>query len=161
MNIVGSGVSVVGTYSIDVQGEELGLGEHTFYIEALDSAGYIGPVTAASFQVLPPPTGPVDIFLLIDSTGSFLDDIDDVKDDVPATIDEILALNPDTQFGLGIFRDFYDANESWGDIGDLPYERLSKITDNAQQIKDFIAALSPSGGVSSTNGHLFRRSKIN
>lgn len=146
MAIDGSGVSVDGTYSIDIQEEGLGLGEHTFYIEAVDYDGYAGPVTAISFTVLPPPNGPVDIFLLIDSTSSFLDDIGDVQDSVPDVIDEILALNPDTQFGLGIFRDF--AVDPWGQVGDEPYERLSEITDDISSIKNLIANIMPSGGVS-------------
>ena len=159
MNIVGNGVSVVGTYSIDVQGEGLGLGDHVFYIEARDSLGYTGPVTAASFEVLPPPNGPVDIFLLIDSTSSFLDDIDAVKADVPDTIDAILDLNADTQFGLGIFRDFYDAQEEWGEPNDLPYERLSVITPQVDDIKTLISNLAPSGGVSSSTAYPFHCGK--
>lgn len=96
------------------------------------------------------PSGKLDVFFLIDDTGSFSDDITEFQDIIDDVILDIQNEGDDVHFGLGIFRD-YDV-DGYGSSGDFPYRRLVAIppddagTDGSQEVIDMAQTLSPGGG---------------
>lgn len=77
-------------------------------------------------------TAPLDVFFLVDTTGSFSDDLPEFKSDALSIMDGILAANSDTRFGLGDFRDY--PMSPYGGSADYAYQRVldfpSDPTDN-------------------------------
>src|SRR5689334_25017332 len=49
---------------------------------------------------------PTDVYMLVDLTGSFLDDLPNFKAEAPNLISNLQTANPDTRFGLGMFKDY-------------------------------------------------------
>lgn len=95
------------------------------------------------------PSGKLDVFFLIDDTGSFQDDIELFKGIVEDVIEDIQDEGDDVHFGLGIFRDFPQGD--YGEPDDFPYMRLVPISadgdgDGAQAVIDQTQLLMPDGG---------------
>lgn len=65
-------------------------------------------------------TAPLDVFFLVDTTGSFSDDLPDFKADATSIMNSIMAANVDTRFALGEFRDY--PKSPYGATGDFAYE---------------------------------------
>lgn len=143
---IGSGVTVAATFAAGIEDLGLAVGKHTLYIEGKDSLGYKGPVTAVDFEIEPFPSGPVDVFILIDTSGSFFDDLPDVQSTLPGVLSNIQALNPNTHFGLGTFEDFPEA--PWGNAaaGDQPFRLNRPITADLGLVNTAIAGLTTGDG---------------
>jgi hypothetical protein len=74
------------------------------------------------------PVSPVDVYILVDLSASFTDDLPIFQDEAPEIIKTISASNPNIQFGLGKFEDYpIDPFGSAVD-GDKAYERLVDLT---------------------------------
>jgi hypothetical protein len=111
-----------------------------------DTSENIGPrpdLRAAIGQLT---AGDVDLFFLVDLSGSFTDDLPIFKAQAPGIIDSIKAANPNVRFGLARFEDYpIDPFGSAAD-GDVAYERLIDLTFNTEAVKTLIAGLSTRNG---------------
>ena len=79
--------------------------------------------TVTTTAIIPPI---IDICLLVDETGSFDDDIGNLKTAAPAIYDDITATGADAQFAVTGFRD-YPVPE-YGIPGDWVYRWLSPMS---------------------------------
>lgn len=86
----------------------------------------------------------VDVFILVDLTGSFRDDLPNFQSQAPTIIDQMISLNPNTRFGLGSFRDYPIG--SFGDPGDWAYRLMADLTFDASAVKSAISGLVADGG---------------
>ncbi len=94
------------------------------------------PTISGSFS------SPIDIFFLVDQSGSYLDDLPIFKAEVPALIDDLGATFSNIQFGIGRFEDYPIPSFGSASSGDTAYERLVDITASAMDVKNAIASLS-------------------
>ena len=91
-----------------------------------DEDGYFG------IQVFlgrtPIPYSPLDVYMLVDLSGSFYDDLPIFKAQAPNLISDLRAINPGVRFGLGKFEDY--PIHPFGDApsGDKAYERIIDLT---------------------------------
>ncbi len=112
-----------------------------------DTSQNIGPRPDLQAAVAQITEGDVDLYFLVDLSGSFTDDLPIFQAQAPGIIDSIKAANPNTQFGLGQFEDY--PIPPFGDAGDgdVAYERLLDITPDANAMKTLIAGLSTGNGL--------------
>jgi hypothetical protein len=84
----------------------------------------------------------VDVFLLVDLSSSFADDLPVFKSQAQLVISVLKALNSNTRFGLGKFEDY--PIPPFGDpgAGDKAYERLVDLTFDTDHVLATIAGLS-------------------
>lgn len=81
----------------------------------------------------------VDIFLLEDETGSFVDDIATLQALAPDIWDAIAVAGVDFTMGVGGFRDF--AQDGWGLAGDWVYRRTQNLTNTKADFVNGVNAL--------------------
>jgi hypothetical protein len=86
----------------------------------------------------------VDICLLEDETGSFGDDIANLRNAAPNLYDTIVATSPDAQFAVAGFRDY--PTSFFGSPGDWVYRLLSAMNPAKAAWLDGVNALTASGG---------------
>lgn len=104
------------------------------------------------------PSGKLDVFFLVDNSGSFGDDIGDFRDQLPGIIADIKSQADDAHFGLGTFRDY--PIPGYGEETDYPYQRHVAIpsdgaaTDGSQEVIDAVDLLEPSGGADAPESQL-------
>lgn len=90
---------------------------------------------------------PVDIYFLVDLSGSFFDDLPRFKAQAPDIISTLIASNPNTRFGLGKFEDYPIFPFGSASAGDKAYEQLLDLTFNTNLVLNTIAGLfTRSGG---------------
>ena len=87
----------------------------------------------------------VDVYLLVDQTGSFKDDNATFQNQAQSLLRDLFS-NPalDLRVGLGIFRDYPIA--PFGDRGDFVYRRLQDLSADIDAITRAIQRLSADGG---------------
>lgn len=128
-------------------GDKFGIPGGEIEVVSIDTVSTPGVATVNVNRIIP--SGKLDVFFLIDDTGSFQDDIDLFKGIVDDVINDIKDEGDDVHFGLGIFRDYPE--DDYGEPGDFPYKLLVPIPadgegDGAQDVIDETQALSPVGG---------------
>jgi len=84
---------------------------------------------------------PVDVYLIVDLTGSFADDLPVFKAQAPGIISALKASNPNTRFGLGKFEDYPIDPFGSADHGDKAYERLVDLTFDTDLVLNTIDGL--------------------
>jgi hypothetical protein len=82
---------------------------------------------------------PLDIYILIDLTGSFGGEVEALKANAPTIVSTILTENPNTRFGLGWFQDY--PVWPYGEPPMLPYGRAVDLTFDNQALYAGIAGL--------------------
>lgn len=83
-----------------------------------------------------------DILFSVDTTGSFQQEIEAIRDSLEKVIvPEIAKVIPNTAFAVGRFEDF--PHEPFGCAGDLPYELLQPVTTDLSLVAAGIAKLPP------------------
>jgi hypothetical protein len=90
---------------------------------------------------LPPAPTPLDIYFLVDVSGSMQPSICAMRDGLQAIVEEFAHRGIDVRFGVGQFRGFEDG---------LPYERLREIGLPDQELVDALASMGASGGTTET-----------
>lgn len=123
--------------------------EHIVYLQAVGNWGGgillpLGPVYSAKFSsnFAGPP---VDIFFLIDTSGSFSSDLVVLQNEIEGIISNLLSANSNTRFGLGSFED--DPLRDYGYSGCEAHRRLLDITEDAEAIISAVKSLvTKSGG---------------
>ena len=83
----------------------------------------------------------VDIFLLVDLSGSFFDDLPNFKAQAPSIIATLQASNPNTRFGLGSFEDYPIPTFGDAGSGDVAYRRNIDLTFDAAAVVAIINGL--------------------
>jgi hypothetical protein len=92
-------------------------------------------------------TPKLDIVLLVDLSGSYRNDLPNIKALAPGLFDAIRADVPDSQFGLTTFRDFPFA--PWGASNDYAYSLAQDLTTSKSTWLTAINGMSASGGYDS------------
>lgn len=110
------------------------------------TAENIGPRPDLQAAIAEITEGDVDLFFLVDLSGSFTDDLPVFQAQAPGIIDSIRASNPNVQFGLGRFEDYPIPPFGSSAAGDVAYERLQDLTFDAEAMKTLIAGLSTRDG---------------
>lgn len=97
------------------------------------------------------PPVPVDVYFLVDTTGSFFDDLVNYKAQAAGIVNTLIGSGLDVHFGLGNYRDY--PISPFGGGGDYAYVRNMDISAPADSdlngildIVDAINALSAGGG---------------
>jgi Ca2+-binding RTX toxin-like protein len=88
------------------------------------------------------PTAFIDVYLLVDLSGSYSDDLPIFKLEVPNLIDDLDAEFSAIHFGLARFEDYPIAPFGSASLGDTAYEQLVDLTPAAVDVKTAIAGLS-------------------
>lgn len=89
----------------------------------------------------------VDVYMLVDLTGSFYDDLPIFKAQAPEIIADLQASNPNTRFGLGKFEDYPIFPFGDASYGDKAYERLVDLTFDTDLVLDTINGLFTRNGL--------------
>ena len=86
-------------------------------------------------------TPPIDIYLLVDLSSSFNDDLPVFKSQAPQIIASITESNPNTRFGLGKFEDYPISPFGDAGAGDKAYEQLVDLTFDTTLVLNTIDSL--------------------
>lgn len=84
---------------------------------------------------------PLDVFLIVDLSGSFTDDLPYFKSQAPGIISNLKALYPDSRFGLGSFQDYPIYPFGSTTYGDKAFEKLADLTFDTDLILNTIQSL--------------------
>ena len=90
---------------------------------------------------LPPVPGPLDVYFLMDTTGSMQASIDGLRHSIQDIVDALAASRLDVQMGLGDFRDVDEAA-----AGDHVYQRDARIAPPGDALARGLEQLSVGGG---------------
>jgi hypothetical protein len=80
----------------------------------------------------------LDVYLIVDLSGSYYDDLPNIKSLAPGIFDTVKAEVDDVKFGLGTFVDFPFAPWGYAAAGDYAYRRDQDLTPNGA---DWLAAV--------------------
>lgn len=83
----------------------------------------------------------IDVFMLVDLTGSFYDDLPSFKTQAPDLMATLESSYPDIRFGLGKFEDYPISPFGSAGCGDKAYERLIDLTSDTDAVLSIIAGL--------------------
>jgi len=89
-------------------------------------------------------TYPLDIEFLVDTTGSFSDDIQNFKAKANEIVTLLKKTVPDVRFALSDFKDF--PKRPYGGSSDYPYRKDIDFTTDENAFKNALSKLSASGG---------------
>jgi hypothetical protein len=109
------------------------------YPEGHEAPGLI--LSRPAIQVGP---WPVDLVFCIDSTGSMLDEIDNVKAKATAIVLLAASLLPDLRMAVVDYRDYPES--PYGDPGDYTFKVRTPFTSNPSKVIDAIQSISVGGG---------------
>lgn len=115
---------------------------------------HIGPLPnlKTAFSLITEPA--VDIFLLVDLSGSFFDDIVNFKTQAPSMISTLRASNPNTRFGLASFEDYPIPPFGNAAAGDAAYRRNIDLTFDTAAVKSVINGLTLRSGADGPQSQL-------
>lgn len=109
------------------------------------SLPYIGPEVRVPLEISAH-LGTLDVFLSIDTTGSFGGEIDALQRDLNGSIVPALAARvPNVAIGVGRFEDFPEA--PFGSPGDRPFRRIAPITTDLTRVGSAVASLDDPLGI--------------
>lgn len=116
-------------------------------------AEHIGPRPDLRAAIAEITQGALDVFFLVDLSGSFTDDLPIFQAQAPGIISNIQALNINSHFGLGRFEDYPINPFGSAAAGDVAYERLLDIgatlpgLNNAESMLNLIGNLTTRSGL--------------
>jgi hypothetical protein len=116
------------------------------------SENVVGATTDASITIAdqaetpqPPATeGAIDLFMLVDLSSSYADDLSNFQAQARGIISALKASNADFRVGLGRFEDY--PIPPFGSAGDKAYERVVDLTSDTDLVLNAIANLSIRSG---------------
>jgi hypothetical protein len=85
--------------------------------------------------------GAVDVYFIVDLSGSFFDDLPNFKTQAPTIMATLTSLNANTQFGLGKLEDYPISPFGNAAAGDKAYERVADLSFNTAALSATIASL--------------------
>lgn len=90
---------------------------------------------------------PLDLYFLVDLSGSFADDLPNFKAQAPDIISTLRDENPNTRFGLGSYEDYPISPFGDAASGDVAYRQDIDLTFDTEAVETVIAGLfTRSGG---------------
>ncbi len=98
------------------------------------------------------PLGAIDLFILVDLSGSFIDDLPVFKAEAPTVIAQLTAKNPNIRIGLGSFQDYPIVPFGVASLGDQAYTRVLDFTADTNLVLSTIAGLAAPGTVAGLDG---------
>ncbi len=114
-----------------------------------DGDSYINPPSALNVEYSNVELGaeelPLDFILMIDATGSMLDDIDAVKEASDMLLTEIMTSTPDSRVAIVSYRDYPEGG--YGFEGDWVYRYEQGFTTDVESAQAAIQAVEAGGGV--------------
>ncbi|MDH3284567.1 MAG: S8 family serine peptidase [Acidobacteriota bacterium] len=117
-----------------------------------DTTENIGPLPDLQSAIGQISAGAIDLFILVDTSSSFSDDLPIFQAQAPNIISSIQSMNPNVRFGLGRFDDY--PISPFGDAGDVAYARLVDLTF------DTAAVIGAIGGLTTNSGGDFPESQL-
>jgi hypothetical protein len=116
------------------------------------SENVVGATTDASITISgqakkpPPPAaeGAIDLFMVVDLSSSYADDLSNFQAQARGIISALKASNADFRVGLARFEDY--PIPPFGSAGDKAYERLVDLTSDTDLVLNTIATLSIRSG---------------
>jgi hypothetical protein len=99
----------------------------------------------------------IDIFFLFDTTGSMRDTIEAAQLNASEILSNASKMG-DVSFGVGYYQDFPVAD--YGGKGDVAYQQLQDITDNAESVKNAIDHLPLGWGGDGPEANLYALSEV-
>lgn len=117
-----------------------------------DTSENIGPLPDLQSAIGQISAGAIDLFILVDTSGSFTDDLPIFKAQAPNIITSIQSMNPNVRFGLGRFDDY--PIPPFGDAGDVAYTRLVDLTFDTAEVIDEIRDLETNSGADNPESQL-------
>ena len=130
------------------QGDTFSIPGGVIEVTSIDLAA--NPAVAQISVTREVPSGKLDVFFLVDNSGSFEDDIGDLRDQLPGIINDIKSQAADAHFGLATFVDY--PIPGYGFEDDYPYQLHVPIpgdgdaSDGSQAVIDIVENLLPFGG---------------
>jgi hypothetical protein len=106
----------------------------------------IGPRPDLQAAIAAITAGAIDLFLLVDLSSSFSDDLPLFKAQAPGIINAIQTMNPNVRFGLAKFEDYPIPPFGSAAAGDKAYERLVDLTFDTASVLVTIAGLTTRSG---------------
>lgn len=97
-----------------------------------------------AFPIPAPPVAPLDVVFLIDTTGSYVDDLPNIQAQMPGMVSGLSAAFPNIRFGLAEFKDF--PFSSFGDPSDVAYQIRQTLTSSQATFVAQVNALTATGG---------------
>jgi hypothetical protein len=88
----------------------------------------------------------VDIYFVVDLSGSFGDDLPRFKSQAPGMMADIRESFPNSRFGLARFEDYPIGPFGSAGSGDTAYEQLIDLTFDTKAVNDIISGLSTRSG---------------
>lgn len=85
--------------------------------------------------------GPVDVYFLVDLSGSFADDLPIFKASAPNIMSTLMGSNPDTRFGLGSYEDYPIPPFGDAPSGDVAYRQDIDLTFDTTAVETVINGL--------------------
>lgn len=117
-----------------------------------DTSENIGPLPDLQSAIGQISAGAIDLFILVDTSSSFTDDLPIFQAQAPNIITNIQSMNPNVRFGLGRFDDY--PIPPFGDPGDVAYTRLVDLTFDTAAVMDAIADLTTHSGADNPESQL-------
>lgn len=110
-----------------------------------NTAGWLDP--SDFIEANRPTTSALDVFFLVDLSGSFIDDLPSFKIEAPAMVAVLRASFPNSRFGIGKYEDYPISPFGEANYGDKAYERLVDLTlDEARVLSTIEVLFTRSGG---------------
>jgi peptidase M23-like protein/integrin beta-like protein/dockerin type I repeat protein len=112
-------------------------------VEKIEEQGFIDPSDFIDNNRPAEDTPPtLDIYLIVDTSNSYIDDLVTFKAVAPVVISVIKAFNSNARFGLGTFVDYPISPFGSAETGDKAYEQLTDLTFDRDRILEKIKSLS-------------------
>lgn len=83
----------------------------------------------------------LDLFMIVDNSGSYGDDIDTIKSEAGDIVSGIRSMVPDSNFGLGTFVDYPFSPWGFDGTGDYAYDREQDLTATEGDFLSAVAAM--------------------
>ncbi len=112
--------------------------------QQMPESGQIGPRPNLRSAIESLTQGPIDIVFLVDTTGSYGDDLPNFRAQAPTIMASLLAENSDIRFGLATFRDY--PVSPFGVAGDEAYQLNQQLTRDTSLVQTAIDDLSTFDG---------------
>jgi GH25 family lysozyme M1 (1,4-beta-N-acetylmuramidase) len=113
---------------------------------AVDLDVFNGDRASLEEELLITGASPLDVYILVDLTSSFNDDLPIFKVEAPNMILRLSASNIGSRFGLGRFEDYPISPFGGAASGDKAYERLVDLTFDTDAVLSCISGLSTRWG---------------
>jgi hypothetical protein len=120
----------------------------------LGPAQNIGPRPDLAAAVAQLTAGALDLFLLVDLSGSFADDLPVFQAQAPGIIDSLKTLNPNVRFGLGRFEDYPISPFGSAADSDQAYARVTDLTFDTEAVKTVVSSLTTKNGADAPQSQL-------